>query len=342
MLGVTDLFLGFVLVFDFVISLWNAYAAGVTLTLLRRQPGKAFAKASAGAALGLGFAGMAYATLLVLSFAALWLNFLALGDFLFLVSLDFLVFGALIIGLGLVITAQSVAIAYRQRTFGTMALAGWNVFAEVWDLSIYAEGFRNAAAAVGSSERERVNLYAVLAAALGISFIMTYVAYRHGVRRAERSIADSPGQPPADPIPYDARHAGRAHPLRTVVIVGIVTVVVVVGLIAVAPYVTPSTKVTVTEMDVWAPSNVCGLNANPVSYSGFSDTVGSRDAFQLQLPNFNASSCTVQTVSTNTSGFGLSDVQVPVTVAASQNGTLNLTVLLPTSGYSGPLSLIFS
>lgn len=343
MVNLSDAFLVVVLLFDLVVSIWNAYAAGVTLTLLRRQPGQRFAKVAAGAGLGLAFAGMAYATTIVIAWAALLLGFLAPWDFLFLVSFDLLVFGAMIIGFGLVVTAQSVAIAYRQRRFGDIAIAAWNVFAEVWDITIYAEGFRDAAGVV-SSGRNRLNLYAVVAIAVGVAFIVTYVAYRHGVRRAEKAIDASPNQPAPDSRPYDVRVTDRAHPLRTVLVAAAVVVVVVVGLVAASPYVTPHVaQVTVTEFDVYAPQDVCGLNSTPIYYTpGFSDHGGASDAFRFDLPNYNATSCTLRGVTTNTTGFALTDVQVPVTVAAGQTGYLNLTVVLPAGDFNGPLALIYT
>jgi hypothetical protein len=336
----SDLFLVFVIILDFVFSLWNAYAAGLTRTLLRNQPGQRFAKISAVAALGLAFAGMTYATLIVLSWVALLLNLLTVGDFLFLVSFDFLVFGAMIIGFGLVVTAQSVAIAYRERNFGAIGVAVWNVFSEIWDISIYAEGFQDAAGVV-SQDRDKVNLYAVVAAALGVAFIVTYVAYRHGVRKAEDSIAASRAQTLGEATGSGGGPVDHAHPLRTVVIVALVTLIVVVAIIAIAPYVTPSTTVNVTSIDVWAPDNVCGLGTNLVSYSGFTDSVGSTDAFTLELPNFNSTACTVTGATTNTSGFGLTDVMVPVNVPGGQNASLDLTVILPGSAYSGTLNLVY-
>ena len=58
------------------------------------------------------------------------------------------------------------------------------------------------------------------------------------------------------------------------------------------------------------------------------------------VPNFNSSACTLHGVKTNTSGFGLSDAQLPITVGALGNGTLDLTVLLPGGAYQGALDLV--
>ena len=191
MVDLSTIFVIVIVVFDFVISIWNAYSAGVTLTLLRGQPGQTFARVAAGSGLGLAFAGMAYAMLIVFAFAALLLGVLVAGDVAVVLAFDFLVFGAMIIGFGLVVTAQSIAIAYRQRSFGTIAISAWNVFAEVWDIAIYAEGFKAAYGSLGGG-RDRVNLYAVLLLAILVAFFITYAAYRHGVKSTERTLSGAP------------------------------------------------------------------------------------------------------------------------------------------------------
>ena len=341
MVATATLFLFAILALDFAISLWNAYASGLTLTLLRGQPRQGFAKAAAIAGLALAFVGMCYVLIIVFAYGALVLGYLAVGDFLFLVAFDFLVFGAMIIGLGLVVTAQSIAVAYRQRRWGDIGVAIWNVFTEIWDISIYAEGFKDASRVV-SSDRNKINLYAVVAAAVGVGFIITYVAYRHGVRKAEETLEAHPDQPPTGEPPYDSKPLGKAHPLRTVLIAGLVTVVVVVALIAVAPYIPRPPQVVVTEIDVYAPTNTCGLNSNPASYAGFTDSPGARDAFSLQIRNFNATGCVVNHAATNSSGFTVTNVGTPVFVAGLGNGTLNLTILLPGVAYSGVLNLIYT
>ncbi|MCI4347462.1 MAG: hypothetical protein L3J97_02440 [Thermoplasmata archaeon] len=187
MANLSLVFLVVIIVLDFVISIWNAYASGVTFTILRGKPGQTLAKVCAGAGLGLAFAGMSYATLIVFSFAALALGVLAATDVAVVLAFDFLVFGAMIIGFGLVVTAQSIAIAYQQRSFGRIAISGWNVLAEVWDIAIYAQGFRAAYGTLGGG-RGRVNLYAVILLAVLVALFITYAAYSHGVRRTEAAL----------------------------------------------------------------------------------------------------------------------------------------------------------
>lgn len=342
MVDSTYLFLGLIIAFDFVVSLWNAYASGVVWGLLRNQPGKAFSKVSAAAGLGLAFAGMAYSTTIVLSWIALQVGFLAIWDFLYLASFDFLVFGAMIIGFGLVVTAQSLAIAYRRRSFGSIAIAVWNTFAEVWDIATYVQGFQAAASVMKGDRRDRANVVAILAVAVAVALIITYFAFRQGLRKAQGAIAQSAPQEAADESSAAAPDVRHHRALRRTVVAGLIVLAVVVAGIGVFHFLPPSPQVKVSEIDVWAPSNTCGLGSHLVSYAGFSDMPGASDDFQLQILNFNSTACTVAQASTNTTGFSLSHVQVPLTIAANASGYLNLTISLPSNAFSGPLNLLYS
>ncbi|HYK93698.1 MAG TPA: hypothetical protein VEY07_06615 [Thermoplasmata archaeon] len=341
MVDTTYLLLALIIVFDFVLSLWNAYSSGVIWGLLRSQPGKTFSKVSAFAGLGLAFAGMAYATTIILAWVAWQIGFLAIWDFLYLVSFDFLVFGAMIIGFGLVVTVQSITIAYRQRNFGSIAIATWNTFAEVWDIATYAQGFQTAASVMKGDRRDRSNVTAILLVAVAIALIITYFAFRQGLQKASGAIAQSPRQEAADEAGPAGAEAGHHRSIRRAVVAGVVVLVVVVAGILAFHFLPPSPQVNVSEIDVYAPSDVCGLNTHPVSYSGFTDMPGVSESFQLQVVNFNITACTVHGASTNTTGFSLSGIEVPLTIQAGQNQYLNLTINLPSNAYSGPLNVIY-
>jgi hypothetical protein len=338
----TYVFLAVIIGFDLVLSLWNAYSSGVIWGLLREQRGKTFSKICAVAGLGLAFAAMAYATIIILSWVALQVGFLANWDFLYLVSFDFLVFGAMIIGFGLVITVQSITIAYRQRSFGTIAIATWNTFAEVWDIATYAQGFEAAASAVKGDGRDRANVTAILAVAVAIALIITYLAFRQGLRKSEGAIAQSPRQEAADQSPTASSETGHHRALRRAVLAGLVVLFVAGAGILTFHFLPASPQVKVQEMDVWAPSNACGLNSHPVSYAGFNDTPSSSDAFRLQIVNFNSTGCTAGQVTTNTTGFSVANVQVPVSVGAGQSQYFNLTIKLPPNSFDGSLNLVYT
>jgi hypothetical protein len=339
----TYLILAAILVFDFVVSLWNAYSSGVIWGLLRHQPGHAFEKTCAIAGLGLAFAGMAYATTIVLSWLALLIGFIAVWDFLYLVSFDFLVFGAMIIGFGLLITVQSIAIAYRERNYGSIAIATWNTFSEIWDIATSVQGFQAAASTVKGDRSGRANVTAILVVAVSIALLVTYFAFRAGLRKSEGAIDQSPRQAAAENLtPGGGFDLGHHRHLRTTVLAGVVVLIVVVAAILAFHFLAPSPQVKVEEIDVWAPGNVCGLDATPISYSGFSDMPGASQDFQFQVVNYNATACTLGHVATNTTGFSLSNIQVPVTVLAGQSQFLNLTIDLPTVAFDGTLNLIYT
>lgn len=183
------LLLVLLLAIDFVISIWNGYASGRAIALLEGTTGQKLTRAAAYAGLGLGFAGMAYIMSIVFGFVAVYLSYLSWGQLDYLLAFNFLVFGALIIGFGMVVTAQSIAIAYRRRSFGAIALSAWNIFAEVWDIAIYAEGFRAAYSTLQGGGRGKGNVWVVVLIAVLVALFITYAAYRHGYQSARKAIA---------------------------------------------------------------------------------------------------------------------------------------------------------
>lgn len=127
-------------------------------------------------------------------------------------------------------------------------------------------------------------------------------------------------------------------------IVILVAVIVVVAALGVYAY---YTTVDVTALNIYAPDNVCGLNLPGIYYTGFNASTGSTFPLSLYVPNNNSTACTLRGVTTNTSGFSVEDVQLPGPIPGNTtggpfNGTLNLTLTLPGSRYSGAVNLIFS
>jgi len=126
-----------------------------------------------------------------------------------------------------------------------------------------------------------------------------------------------------------------------------VVVVVVILVVSVLAYAllasTPSSPIQVSEIAIWAPDNVCGLRANPLFFDGYSASTTENDSFQLYgWQNYNSTPCTIHSVTTNTTGFTLSDIQLPPTIpGGDQNASLNLSITTPGSSYSGPLNLVF-
>lgn len=128
----------------------------------------------------------------------------------------------------------------------------------------------------------------------------------------------------------------------------LVVLVVVILVVSIIAYVllasAPAPAVQISEIAVWAPDNVCGLLANPLYFDGYNTSLNENDSFQLYgWQNYNSTPCTIQTVTTNTTGFSLNSLQVPVTIpGGDQNASINLTIEAPGSSYSGPLNLVLA
>jgi len=131
-----------------------------------------------------------------------------------------------------------------------------------------------------------------------------------------------------------------------VVVVVVVVLLVVAGLAVYGYY----TTVDATAVNVYAPDNVCGLNVYSIFYTGFNVSTGASVPLTLSVPNNNSTSCTLRGVAlasnSSSSGFGLGDVQLPPaipgnTTGTPATGTLNVTLTVPGSHYTGVVNLVF-
>jgi hypothetical protein len=165
-------------------------------------------------------------------------------------------------------------------------------------------------------------------------------------------LASSPGSmaPPGGPTgaPTFGPGGGAAPPprprsrLRLIVI--LVVVIVVISLVGLAVYEADQT-VNVTIINFVSPDNTCGWNG--LYDNGFNEPPGS--SLQFEYENYgntttgNATGpCTVHSVTTNTSGFSISDANVPLYTPANNTTTLDFTVNLPNSPYNGPLWIVIT
>jgi len=154
------------------------------------------------------------------------------------------------------------------------------------------------------------------------------------------------GVPPLLPSqPYGT--SGGAPPprrrSRALVVVVIVIVVVLVASVAAYEFLVPAAPaIQVGEIDIWAPDNVCGLDSNPIFYYGYNASTGSGVSIDLGVPNYNSTSCVVAHVATNTSGFTLSAIQVPLMIVGNGTASMNMTVTSPGSSFTGDLNLVFT
>lgn len=133
----------------------------------------------------------------------------------------------------------------------------------------------------------------------------------------------------------------RRSRARLVLVVILVVVVLIVAFVAVSYFLFPAPPIQVGAINIWAPDNVCGLNANPIYFDGYNGSTGASQTLELGMPNFNTTgSCTIVSMTTNTSGFALSGIQVPLIISANGTGSMNVTITSPTSSYTGDLNLI--
>ena len=188
MRSMVDILTVLILIVDFGFSVWNAYASGLNVGMLRRQGGSSWLRAVAYSGLGLAYSGVSYVMLIVVGYAAYALGYISSDVVGGVLGLDFLFFGLLIIGFGLMVTIQSIIVAVRRRSFGSIAIAIWNTFAEIWDIASYAEGFGDAISLVrgtASDEKDETSLILVVIVALLIAYFIVHAAYIHGKKKAE-------------------------------------------------------------------------------------------------------------------------------------------------------------
>jgi len=183
MIGILDIL---ILLFDFVISIWNAYASGYNIGLLRDSDDGTFKKIASYSGLGLAFAGMVYVLIVVLSFLAYFFDYAAEDTVTFVLSLDFLVLGVLIIGFGFVIAIQSIIIATQRRDFRSILTALYNGFAEILDIASYVSGFKEAMQTAGGNKKGEGNAIVIIIVAVLIGFFVIFAAYKHGYNKARR------------------------------------------------------------------------------------------------------------------------------------------------------------
>jgi hypothetical protein len=177
-----------ILALDFGLSIWNAYASGLNVETLGREGGSSWLRVVAYSGLGLAYSGISYVMLIVVGYVAYALGYVSADVVGGVLGLDFLFFGLLIIGFGLMVTIQSIIVAVRRRSFGSIAVAIWNVFAEIWDIAGYAEGFGEAVSLVrgaGSDERDETSMVLIVIVALLIAYFIVHAAYIHGKRKAQ-------------------------------------------------------------------------------------------------------------------------------------------------------------
>jgi hypothetical protein len=124
-------------------------------------------------------------------------------------------------------------------------------------------------------------------------------------------------------------------------LVGVVVFILIVSVIGYL-LIPPPPAINVTEIDFQSADDPCGLLN--FSYPGF--TANASQVLWLGLyvmgnstAGGGSASCTINSVSSATAGFTLTGADVPLSVPANTNETLQFNVTCPTSPYSGALTL---
>jgi hypothetical protein len=135
------------------ISIWNSYAVGRAWVEARHAGGWPRFMAWMGAIMAAS--GFTWCYLLLLALAAYWLQFLTVGQVEVMISLGYIVLVPGILFSGLMITVDSWARAYRQRTLASFGTAAYNTFAQVYNTYNAVNGmgvaFRRVAGFFGGS-----------------------------------------------------------------------------------------------------------------------------------------------------------------------------------------------
>lgn len=174
-----------ILVLDFALSIWNAYASGFNIGLLRKSGQGGFSEAASYAGLGLAFVGMAYVLIVVLSFIAYAISYVDISTLQIALGFNFLVLGFLIIGFGLMVTIQSIIIAIQRKNFWSIFAALYNVTVEILDIASYTQGFGESVQMItGGNREEKGNAIIIIVIALLSAFFIVHAAYKHGYNKA--------------------------------------------------------------------------------------------------------------------------------------------------------------
>ncbi len=176
---------------NFGISLWNAYAAGYNLTMLRyaETPLKSFFTFASYATLVLSFAGVSQVFATVLSLILLALGKISVDVVLYVSGYSFLVFGTLIVFSGIIITIESIVIATQKRDFWSILISIYNVIASIFNIYNYITTFRYASELIKSGdEREENNALLIVLVSALFAFFVVYNFYKMGKKKAEEEI----------------------------------------------------------------------------------------------------------------------------------------------------------
>ena len=172
-----------ILVVDFVISIWNSYAAGFTFGLQKISKGPGWIKAIAALALAMGLVGEAYVLTVVLALVASAYGFIGVDSLDLLLAYNFLITGGLLTILGIGVAAESIYVAMKRPGIWTVGATVYNVFASIWNVFTYIENFGTAMNIIKTEGRQGRGQGAVVVLAItavAVAVLLSYIAFHFG------------------------------------------------------------------------------------------------------------------------------------------------------------------
>ena len=143
---------------NFGLSIWNAYAVGLAWVETKHSGGWPRVTAWAGAVMSAS--GFSWCYLLILTYAAYGLDWLDWGHVEVALKMGYVVLIPGILIAGMIITLDSWARTYRQRTLANIGSAAWNTYAQIHNtfnaISDLDKAFGGVIDAIPSEELRRV------------------------------------------------------------------------------------------------------------------------------------------------------------------------------------------
>ncbi len=145
------------------------------------------------------------------------------------------------------------------------------------------------------------------------------------------------GAPPYGAPPYGAPPPARPRRRLWVwILVGLVVIILVVAAVGYFALVA-SPAIDVSQIEFQSSVTACGLEN--YSWDGFTANESQTLWLALSVPGNMTGTCTISTVGSATTGFTLTGANVPLTIPANTNDTLQFNVTCPGSSYNGVLTL---
>ncbi|MBB5253785.1 hypothetical protein [Sulfurisphaera ohwakuensis] len=170
------------LVIDIIISIWNSYNAGKIYAYRKGLGGVVYT-------LG-GFLPISYVFVIIVTVIFAYLGYLSFSDVVFLLSFSFLFFGLAIVMWGVIATTFSFIATVKGKDWKAGLITVYNAFATIFDAYEYITGFLSAwksvRRAIDSSDFSIIDVIAVIAIAVGIGFVISYVAFKEGLKSEQK------------------------------------------------------------------------------------------------------------------------------------------------------------